>query len=242
MSFIQLYNDSLPDYPADCQPLQDFGFKVIPFTPELNWNDSFVGGSIADIHVMLTIVLFLSFILFLLDDKQLVLRRWLWIMSIMFLFRTLVTPDTRYPALPFDLARYRPENWYYGATLIVAGVHKTSTDMLFSGHTSNWIIAASMFARYSNYSVLSWIFWVWCIIGIFLLLAVREHYLADVVLAVIIAKLVFLSYHLLFDSKYWRYLGMHPPQLKSRKETQNSLEEDKRWYSLFKFLRYLDSE
>lgn len=242
MSFIQLYNDSLPDYPADCSPLQDFGFKVIPFTPELNWNDSVVGGSIADIHVIVSIFLFLVCITFLLDNKQLVLRRWLWIMSIMFFLRTLVTPDTRYPALPFDLARYRPDNWLWGAMLIVAGLHKTATDMLFSGHTSNWIIAASMLSRYSNYSVLSWWFWVWTILGIISLLAVREHYLADVVTAIIVSKLVFWVYHFFFDSHYWQYFGYNPPQLKSDKELQLDLIEERRWYRFVKFLRWLDYE
>ena len=37
MMFMQLYTDSIEDYPAECGELIDFGFKVFPYWSSVSW-------------------------------------------------------------------------------------------------------------------------------------------------------------------------------------------------------------
>lgn len=196
MMFMQLYSDSIPDYPGECGTLIDFGFKVFPYFSNISW--------LADVWVVVSIAIFIFFAL-LQRKGGLVLRRFFWLLSIIFLFRALIVPVTRYPGLPINTNRYRPDNWLAGAILVLVGVHQTATDMLFSGHTANWVLTASMISRYSNYSWYAVVFWIFNLCGIISLLFLREHYLSDILTGFIITKLVFWCYHLFFDSEYMRF-------------------------------------
>lgn len=196
MMFMQLYSDSIPDYPGECGTLIDFGFKVFPHLLEYSW--------LADVWVLVSIAIFIFF-LFLQDEPFLILRRFMWLLSIIFFLRAIILPVTRYPGLPINTNRYRPDNWLAGAILVLVGVHQTATDMLFSGHTANWVLTASMMSRYSNYSWYAVLFWVFNLSGIVSLLFLREHYLSDILTGFVITKLVYLVYHLFFDSKFLQY-------------------------------------
>ena len=198
MAMLQLYVDSLPDYPVEAQPLQDLGFEIIPFV-----GDSY--RIVADIMVLVVIVSFLVLTPFFLATPQLVVRRWLILLGALYMLRGLVLVDDRYPRVPYKLEKYQPENPLLGALSVIAGVHSTATDFMFSGHTVNFVLAASFVSRYTYYGLFSFFFWTLSVVGMLALIATREHYTTDVVVAFVITKLAFWCYHLFFDSVYKRF-------------------------------------
>jgi hypothetical protein len=198
MAMLQLYPDSLPDYPAACQTLDDLGFSVIPQITA-GWS------VLADVMVLVTIALFLLITPFLLETPQLVVRRWFLLLGSLYLFRGLTVILTRYPRLPYALDKYQPGNPIVGALSIMIGAKSTATDIMFSGHTVNFTLAASFVSRYTWYGMFSFVFWVYNVLGMLALIATREHYTSDVAVAFIITKLAFWAYHLFFDSLYKRF-------------------------------------
>ena len=198
MAIMQLYPDSLPDYPAVCQNVSDLGFILMPHLPKGY-------AHVADIWVLVTIGVFvLVLVPFVLQFPQLVIRRWMFLLGILYLLRGLTVIDTRYVRLPFFADKYQPSNPIQGAFMIMIGAHSTATDMVFSGHTVNFILIGSFVSRYTNYGMLSYFVWIANILGIFALISIHEHYLTDIVVAIIITKLSFWVYHLFFDSLYKR--------------------------------------
>jgi len=205
MAMVQLYGDSLPNYNAVCRPLQDLGFKIIPQLG-LDWGGGDTDYSnVADIWILVAYVSFFLIVLFLIHNPLLVTRRFFWVMTGNFVLRTLVVGVTRYPRLPFALGNYHPTNFLWGAILVVAGARTTATDIMFSGHTLGFITCASFVSRYMKHSLFSVFYWLFCAIGILSLLAVREHYTADVIVSLFIARLMFSNYHLFLDSEYIRF-------------------------------------
>lgn len=204
MAMVQLYGDSLPNYDQVCKPLRDLGFDVIP---ELgaDWGGDTNYSNIADIWILVSYVSFVIITIFLLPRPALIATRFCWIMSLNFMLRTLTIAVTRYPRLPFVVDNYHPSNILWGALLVVIGAKTTATDMMFSGHTLGFITTASFVSRYTQYGVFSVLFWIFNVLGILSLLSVREHYTADVLVAIIVAKFVFWSYHLYLDSEYRRF-------------------------------------
>lgn len=198
MALLQLYPDSIDDSLALNVTLPDLGFKLIP-----QLTDDF--SAVGDIWVGVTIGAFLLITIFILDTPQLVIRRWLFLMAILYSLRGLTVITTRYPRLPFKGDRYLPSDPIVGALSIIVGIHSTATDMMFSGHTINFILTASFVSRYTNYGVFSYFYWLSNVLGILALIAIREHYTADIVIAIIITKLAFWVYHLFFDTLYKRF-------------------------------------
>jgi len=199
MAIMQLYPDSIPDYPVVCQNLSDIGFKIIP-----QLSDDFT--QVADIWILATIGVFVFILVpFVLDTPQLVLRRWMFLLGSLYLLRGLTIIDTRYPRLPFKGDKYQPNNPLEGAFMIMVGAKSSATDMMFSGHTINFILVASFVSRYTMYGMFSYFIWIANTLGILSLIAVREHYTSDVVMAIILTKLAFWTYHLFFDSLYKRF-------------------------------------
>jgi hypothetical protein len=198
MTMLQLYVDSLPDYSVSVEPLQDLGFMIIPF----------IGDSmrlIADVMVLIAIVTFLTIAIFMLKYPQLIIRRWLILLGTLFLLRGLVLVCDRYPRVPYKADKYQPSNPIVGALSILAGIHSTSTDFMYSGHTVNFVLAASFISRYTYYGIFSFFFWIYCVLGMLALIATQEHYLTDVITGYVITKLAFWCYHLFFDGIYKRF-------------------------------------
>lgn len=198
MAMLQLYPDSIPDYPEACQSLNDFGFNIIP---QLN-NEFSVA---ADVMVIVAIASFLVLTPFVLSNPQLVIRRWFFLLGSLYLFRGLVVIATRYPRLPFKMDKFLPSNPIVGALSILIGAKTTATDIMYSGHTVNFVLTASFVSRYTYYGVFSFFFWIFSVMGMLTLIATREHYTADVLVAFIVSKLAFWCYHLFFDSLYKRF-------------------------------------
>jgi PAP2 superfamily C-terminal len=205
MSYFQLYGDALPNYPVGCGPLQDLGFVVIPNISAW-WPSLGSTSSIADVWVIVSYAAFLIIVIGFLPRPMLIARRFLWLLLIVFVFRTITVVATRYPRLPFKADNYMPNNLLWGALVIFVGARKTATDMMFSGHTAGWVLTASFISRYSPYVALSNLFWLFNSLGMVLLISVREHNTSDVLVAIIVSRLAFIAYHLFLDSEYpWFY-------------------------------------
>lgn len=240
MMIMQIYSDSIPDYAGDCGKLVDLGFKVLPRITGVDW--------LADVWVLVSLLIF---VVFAIATSELALRRFLWILSIVFFFRALILPDTRYPGLPIDTDRYRPDNWLVGALLILAGRHKTATDMMFSGHTANWTLTALLMNRYTNYHWLAVVFSIFNLGGVLVLNMLEEHYLSDIVTGFIVTTLTYLSYHLFFDSLYMQYwtpgyriVTNDKSVIVNGKRVQTWVPGvTSRWYhNVYKWLAWLDGE
>ena len=105
MAMLQLYPDSLPDFPGENVTLPDTGFKIIP-----QLSDEYTHT--ADIWILVTIVVFLLMLTFtrIMDFPQLALRRWLILLAFLYMLRGLTIICTRYPRLPFAIEKYHPSN------------------------------------------------------------------------------------------------------------------------------------
>lgn len=199
MAVLQLYSDSIDDYPVVCQNLTDLGFTLIPKLPE-SWKH------VADILVLVVIGSFLTLAAFgVLYTPQLAVRRWMILLGLLYLTRGVAVILTRYPRSPYQTEKYEPANFVIGAFSIMLGLESTATDFMYSGHTVNFILAAEFVSRYTNYGWFSVLFWVVSVFGIVVLIGVGEHYLSDIYMAFVIVKLGFWCYHQFFDSWYKRY-------------------------------------
>ncbi len=203
MSMSALRSDALPEYPPGCGPLQDLGFDVIPSLHHLSWVTTTYWATIADVWCFSTYVLFaVAIVPFCCKTPWLTKTRFTFCLAFIFALRAITLLCTRYPRVPTSVnGLYITPNTALGAVLVILGVRTTQTDFLFSGHTTGWILMALFFWHYKKdthvgYAVLAALFWLSNITGIILLIGVRTHYTADVVVAIIITSLTFVCYHL----------------------------------------------
>lgn len=202
----QQYPDSQPEYPEECQNLSDLGFDIIPFLGVTWLSESGTDfNSIADVWILASLATAALLFLFVFARTQLIFRRFFICYGTVFLFRGLTVMATVYPRLPFKSNNFVSDNVLWGALLILSGVRTTARDMMFSGHTAGFILSASFVGRYTNSSILRFFYWVFNALGVVALIAVREHYTADVIVSIIVARLVFVNYHLWLDSQYIRF-------------------------------------
>lgn len=189
----QLYSDQIPNYPDICT-LTDLGFQLLPLD---------VSPTVPNVMNLVSIGVFLLYALFLTRRPQLVIRRFLWLWGAGFWLRALAVSVTRLPRSPtFLVGNYTPSNIFVGALRVLIGQESTITDFMFSGHTYAWILTGLMLGRYSNHGFFSALFWAFNATGIVLLVASRMHYTADCIVAIYLAVLLFLVYHLFLDQRY----------------------------------------
>lgn len=207
MALAQQYSDSLPEYPPECAPLQDLGFKIFPWI-QVHWETQTWWENIADVWITASYVLFFVLLIFACYDSVIMATRFFWCMAYAFFMRALIVLATRYPRVPFkSTPNYHADNLVWGAILIMLGVRATSTDMMFSAHTCGWVMTMWFMWRYCRYLWVTILYWLINIAGIILLLCVREHYTADVLVAIFLATYVFFAYHLLLDEETHMIFG-----------------------------------
>lgn len=207
MALAQQYSDSLPEYPPECSPLQDLGFKILPWV-QVHWDTQTWWENIADVWISASYGLFFVLLIFACRDSVLMLTRFFWCLSYAFAIRTLIVLATRYPRVPFkSTPNYHADNIIWGALLILLGVRTTSTDMMFSAHTCGWVMTAWFIWHYSKTLWVTLPYLLFNVTGIILLLCVREHYTADVLVAIFLALLIPLVYHLLLDDEMHMAFG-----------------------------------
>jgi hypothetical protein len=203
MAMVQLYSDSLQP-PYDLTPLDDLGFKLLPEARHLVWPTTCFYASIADVWIAATYVTFaLVLVPFLTDTPWTCKTRFTWCLTAVYALRAITLLCTRYPRFPGVNAPYvlPAADFPWGAILIILGVRTTQTDYMFSGHAAGWALTAMFFWHYRRpkstaATAVAVVFWAFNVTGMFLLIAVREHYTADVAVAVTVAALVFQVYHL----------------------------------------------
>lgn len=188
-----LHSDGLENYA--CESLWDLGFHLIPLAP-LNafW--------LPDAMALGAVVLFFIFTCVVFAEKPeeriRVLRRFFWVMGTVYFMRGWTVWGTRYPRVPYSLITNQPNNRPQYPALevlaIVAGFHSTTTDLMFSGHTSLMCVIAWFYTWYFP-APAGALGWQWATLGILLILATRHHYTADIVVALFISTSVFLAYH-----------------------------------------------
>lgn len=192
MAMAQLRNDSLPPYNV----VHDLGFDVIPdLTPHVAWSTTSFFASIVDIWVLSSYVLFVIFSFLWLG--VLAKRRFLMCLTLVYAFRTLTLLATRYPIASDMLLNppYQAPNIGLSAFLIMAGVRTVQTDYMFSGHTSVWTLATLFVTVYGTRKWIGILYGLFNLTGIILILSVRMHYTADILVAAFISVLVFCVYH-----------------------------------------------
>jgi len=199
MAMAQLYSDGLTEYAAVCTPLQDLGFAWIPEARHLVWQTTCFYANIADVWVAVTYVTFAAVLVpFLTATPWTCKTRFTWCLTALFALRTVTLLCTRYPRFPGVNGPYLPASAEipFAAILILLGVRTTQTDYMFSGHVVGWTLTALFFWRHRRpnsvaTTVVGVVFWLFNVTGMFLLVAVREHYTADVVVALALTTLVY---------------------------------------------------
>lgn len=194
MALMQLWTDSRAR--PECE-IQDTLFMIIPNLPR--WMGIPLLTHAADVWVILTLVALALFIRFnfFTGERQLYVRRWFSIWTYGYFFRFATVGLTHYVApIRKGVDAYTPANPFLGALLITFGIQTSLNDLMFSGHTLTWVLAARYVWHYSKSDMFRQFFAVWCAAGPVLLLAVREHVGADVGVALIIGGLLFSWYHL----------------------------------------------
>lgn len=198
MSLLQIWTDSIPrptDIP-ECQ-VEDTFYMVIPNLPR--WMGVPLMGHAADLWILVTILMMIVFIYFNspAGQRQLYVRRWFCVWTYGYFFRFITIGLTHYLApLRKGVVPYTPPNPFLGALLITVGVKSSLNDLMFSGHTMTWVLAARYVWLYGVNRMFRYFFVIWCMVGPILLVAVREHVSADVGVSFIVGALLFSWYHM----------------------------------------------
>lgn len=201
MMLVQQWVDSRPRTNNDQCEIGDTLFFIIPDLPRITGD--MVSASVADFWMVIHIVTFFLWIAVTSPNRQLWVRRWFTLWGNGYGLRALVVGLTWYYAPAFkDHEGYVSSNPFYGALVMLAQVRSSLTDLMFSGHTLTFVLSAR-FVYYYGVSIMFRSFYVIsAIFGPILLIAVREHYSADVGVAAIVAYLVFEVYHLWYVRGY----------------------------------------
>ncbi|KAG0371598.1 hypothetical protein BGX24_001449, partial [Mortierella sp. AD032] len=163
--------------------LRDRGFDVIPPQSDIGPANFFVMTS-----VVLT-VLGIGFICPNWTMRAVVLRRCLWVIGSLSVYRSLTISVTTLPSPKEDC---RPSLKYgFWDMLIIAiqmipGTVEACTDDIFSGHTVFMVTCAIQWRLYCKNKWLIYLSYLYISIGLYFVVATRLHYTVDVVLAVFI--------------------------------------------------------
>jgi hypothetical protein len=201
MFLVQQWSDVQERPNNEICEIKDTFFLIIPNLPRV-MDDSFSVHA-ADAWILIQLGVFFAWIALTSPNRQLWVRRWFTMWTYGYGLRALTVGLTFYYAPEFkDQEPFAADNPFYGALLLLLQLRSSLTDLMFSGHTMTWVLSAR-FVYYYAASMLFRSFYVaGAVLGPFLLIAVREHYSADVVVAVFVAYGVFEIYHLWYVRGY----------------------------------------
>jgi len=170
-------------------PLQDLGFKLIPYNEDLLYFNDYV------LYVLLGITALTIFY-----QKQYfreIAFRWSIMLNIMFAIRCITIPSTILTR-PFN----PDEEWKTCKTLdydyngllgpfqmLFLG-KMTCFDFIYSGHMSNSVICALIITKYCQYRAIQVLSWLLCVAESYFIISSRSHYLVDIEIAVLLAILI----------------------------------------------------
>ncbi|KAI0244301.1 hypothetical protein L0F63_005198, partial [Massospora cicadina] len=136
------------------------------------------------------------------EHALLILRRQLFVIGTCYLVRT---PFVLMTVLPNPLASCRSApstNLFYYALLLFAQVRSSCADVLFSGHTIMFAVAALSWSTYPVSLITTWLAWLFCSFGILVLIASTYHYTVDCVVGVLVVSLIWKLYHFIVTTHY----------------------------------------
>ena len=200
MFLVQQWTDSVErPNPGMCE-IKDTFFMVIPNIPRMMNG----GAHAADIWILIQLGVFFLWLFTTSPDPQLWVRRWFSMWTYGYGLRVLTVGATHfYPPDFKDQQPYVGDNVFLGALLLLVSVRSSLADLMFSGHTLTWVLSARFVYYYAVSPTFKALYVAGAILGPFLLIAVREHYSVDTIVAAIIATGIFSIYHLWYD-KYFR--------------------------------------
>ncbi len=189
MAMAQLRADLLTPYNV----IYDIGFDVFPQI--YAWPTTTFFASIVDVWIIVSYGTFLFVCFFWLEHKAKV--RFLICLSLVYAMRTLTLLATRYPLASASITNepYRAPNVFLSSFLVMIGMRTTQLDYMFSGHTAVWTLASLFVAVYGKSRVGAILYALFNLAGVFLILAMRMHYTADVLVGFFISSLLFFVYH-----------------------------------------------
>jgi len=168
--------------------LPDIGFDVVPYTPGAVWLPDALN------QLILAVV---ALRIFLGPQRKRVACAFMNLHMTLMLMRCLCLPFTTFPAAsPACHGKYmaRPDH-----ILIVpikrmlhsGGLSSWCHDLLFSGHAVLFVIAALFLHDAAGELWWRAVGWLTCVAGCLLLVSTRQHYTADVIVAILVSVLVY---------------------------------------------------
>ncbi|KAF9282118.1 hypothetical protein BGZ68_006199 [Mortierella alpina] len=163
--------------------LRDRGFDVIAAQSDITPANNFVMTSV------LFTVLGIGLICPTWTMRAVVLRRILWVIGTLSVFRALTLSVT---TLPTPKEECRPSlktgfwDMFIVALQMIPGTVEACTDDIFSGHTVFMVSCAIQWRLYCKNKWITYLSYLYISIGLYFVVATRLHYTVDVVLAVFI--------------------------------------------------------
>lgn len=199
MALLQLWIESHEVKGKNCELFDTgqflFGVNAVKFMSGTGFS------SIADIWVLVSVAGFFFWLGLDFRYPEREFGRFFLVWGMIYLQRAITIGATRYPLLNGNVP-YVPKNPILGALLVTVGVMKTYSDFMFSGHTATWVVTAFFVCRYAHNRFLAWLYVVFNCVGPFLLIVVKEHYLADVLVGALVGLWTVVGYHLIHDDEF----------------------------------------
>lgn len=201
MFLVQQWTDSVERPNEALCEIKDTFFMIIPDIPRV------MGGGVhaADILIAVQLGMFFVWIFAVSPNRELWIRRWFSMWSYGYFLRMLTVGATHFYAPPFkDQLPYQPDSPYLGALYLLASIRASLNDLMFSGHTMTWVLSARFVFYYGSDRLFHTVYIAAATAGPLLLIAVREHYSADVIVGAGVGTAVFSLYHLWYDRFFRR--------------------------------------
>ncbi|KAF9982706.1 sphingomyelin synthase [Mortierella antarctica] len=176
--------------------LQDRGFDILPAMKDI---------TPANVFVMTSVVFTLIGMALICPNwtaRIIVLRRVLWVVGTLSVYRALTLSVTTMPT-PKKNCEPAIEKGF-GAMFLIAlqmipGTRQACTDDIFSGHTVFMVTCAIQWRLYCRNKWITYFSYIYITIGLFFVVATRLHYTVDVVLAIFITYAVWSLYIAMID-------------------------------------------
>ncbi|KAG0211110.1 sphingomyelin synthase [Mortierella sp. GBA30] len=176
--------------------LQDRGFDILPAMKDI---------TPANIFVMTSVVFTLVGMALICPNwtaRIIVLRRVLWVVGTLSVYRALTLSVTTMPT-PKENCSPAIEKGFGPMFLIalqmIPGTRQACTDDIFSGHTVFMVTSAIQWRLYCRNKWVTYFSYIYITVGLFFVVATRLHYTVDVVLAIFITYAVWSLYVAMID-------------------------------------------
>ncbi|KAF9373635.1 sphingomyelin synthase [Podila verticillata] len=187
--------------------LRDRGFDVIPARVDIGPANFFVMTS-----VVFTVI-GMGLISPTWTARAIVLRRILWVIGTLSVYRSLTLSVTTLPTPKEECVPSLKTGFWdmlIVALQMIPGTVEACTDDIFSGHTVFMVTCAIQWRLYCKNKWITLLSYIYISIGLYFVVATRLHYTVDVVLAVFITYAVWSVYIAMIDVVMEKeYFGIH---------------------------------